>query len=190
MRVSSVKRVTLETSINVSLKIEGSGAYKVKTPIPFLNHMLETLCLHSMMDVTIEASGDLTHHIVEDIALTLGLAIRKALGDREGLKRFGFARVPMDDALAEAVVDLIDRPYAVVDLKLTNSNVEGLDSMLIEHFIRSLAYSIPATLHVNVVYGYDDHHKVEASFKALALALKDAWTIVGKPLSVKRGYKT
>jgi len=189
LRSGLVERKTLETNIKVELKIDGSGICRVNTPVPFLNHMLRTLCVHSMMDLTVEANGDLTHHIVEDVALVLGRALGEALGDRTGIKRFGYARVPMDETLAEAAVDLIKRPYAVVDLKLSSESIEGLESKLMVHFIRSLAYSIPATIHVNVIYGFDDHHKVEAAFKALALALREAWSITGSLTTAKGVYE-
>lgn len=188
MRKGVAERKTLETHVRVELRLDGSGIHNVKTPIPFLNHMLKTLCIHSLMDLTVEAKGDLVHHIVEDTALVLGRALGMALGDRTGIKRFGYIRVPMDDSLAEAAVDLIGRPYAVVDLKLTCESIEGLNSKLMVHFIRSLAYSIPATIHVNVIYGFDEHHKVEAAFKALAVALREAWTIIDFPTTTKGVY--
>ncbi len=189
MRRGFYERKTLETNVKVELNIDGTGKCYIDTPIPFLNHMLRTLSVHSLMDLTVHAKGDLIHHIIEDVAIVLGKALGEALGDRNGIRRFGYMKVPMDDTLAEAIVDLIKRPYAVVNLNLSNSILEGIESNLFIHFIRSLAFSIPATIHVNVIYGFDDHHKVEASFKALALALREAWTLTGTLTTTKGVYE-
>jgi len=183
-----VSRETLETRVRVRVRLRGTGKFEIRTTIPFLDHMLKTLALHSLMDLYIDAEGDLHHHIAEDVAITLGQAIGRALGKREGLRRFGYAKVPMDESLAEAAVDLISRPFAVVNLNLSAGSIEGFDAKLLVHFIRSFACSIPATVHVNVIYGEDDHHKAEAAFKALALALRDAWSKVNFPTTVKGVY--
>ncbi len=183
MRAARVKRETRETRVEVEVCIDGRGRCRVSTTVPLLDHMLSTLCVHSHLDLSVEARGDLVHHIIEDTSIALGKAIGEALGDRSKLRRFGYARVPMDEALAEAAIDLATRPYAVVDLK--TESIEGVEASLISHFISSLAFNIPATIHVSVVYGCSSHHKVEAAFKALALALREAWTPTGYTASTK-----
>jgi imidazoleglycerol-phosphate dehydratase len=177
MRIGSSERITNETQIKVSVNIDGTGKCKTETGIKFLDHMIKTLATHSLIDIEISARGDLVHHIVEDTALTLGDALKKALNNRSGIKRFGFAIVPMDDALALASVDLVMRPYSDIDLKLTSNNIEDIASEDLIHFIRSLSDSLQATIHVSVIKGINNHHKVEAAFKALALALRDSWSI-------------
>ena len=177
MRIGSSERITNETQIKVSVNIDGTGKCKTETGIKFLDHMIKTLATHSLIDIEISARGDLVHHIVEDTALTLGDALKKALNNRSGIKRFGFAIVPMDDALALASVDLVMRPYSDIDLKLTSNNIEDIASEDLIHFIRSLSDSLQATIHVSVIKGINNHHNVEAAFKALALALRDSWSI-------------
>ena len=176
-RIGNVVRTTRETKVKSRVQIEGVGRAKVKTTVPFLDHLLVTLAAHSLVDIQIEASGDLTHHIVEDVAITLGEAMSKALGERERIVRFGWALVPMDDALALASVDLARRPFSSIDLKTKNASIEGLRTEDIVHFVGSLAESLEASLHLRVQYGENDHHNVEAAFKALALSLRQACTI-------------
>lgn len=176
-RTGTVVRSTKETSVKVTVAIDGTGKAKVKTTVAFLDHLLVTLATHSLVDVEVGASGDLVHHLVEDVAITLGEAMSKALGRRVGIARFGWALVPMDEALALASVDLARRPFSSVDLKITNASIEGLKSEDTIHFVNSLATSLEASLHVRVQYGRNDHHKVEAAFKALALALRQACAI-------------
>jgi len=176
-RTGNVVRTTRETKVKTRVAVDGSGKAIVKTTIPFLDHLLVTLATHSLMDIQVEASGDLAHHVVEDVAITLGEAMSKALGERDGITRFGWALVPMDDALALASVDLARRPFSSVDVKITNPSIEGLRSEDIVHFVNSLANSLQASLHVKVQYGANDHHNVEAAFKALALSLRQACAI-------------
>jgi imidazoleglycerol-phosphate dehydratase len=176
-RTGSVVRTTRETKVDARVDIDGTGKATVKTTIPFLDHLLVTLATHSLMDIQVDASGDLAHHVVEDVAITLGEAMSKALGGRDGITRFGWALVPMDEALALASVDLARRPFSSVDLKIANPSNEGLKSEDIAHFANSLAESLEASLHLRVQYGANDHHNVEAAFKALALSLRQACTI-------------
>jgi imidazoleglycerol-phosphate dehydratase len=176
-RTGSVVRTTRETKVDARVDIDGTGKATVKTTIPFLDHLLVTLATHSLMDIQVDASGDLAHHVVEDVAITLGEAMSKALGGRDGITRFGWALVPMDEALALASVDLARRPFSSVDLKIANPSNEGLKSEDIAHFANSLAESLEASLHLRVQYGANDHHKVEAAFKALALSLRQACAI-------------
>jgi imidazoleglycerol-phosphate dehydratase len=176
-RTGNVVRATRETKVEARVEIDGTGKAKVKTTIPFLDHLLVALAAHSLVDIDVDASGDLAHHVVEDVAITLGEATSKALGERDGITRFGWALVPMDDALALASVDLARRPFSSIDLKITNASIEGLKSEDIIHFVGSLASSLEASLHLRVQYGGNDHHNVEAAFKALALSLRQACTI-------------
>ena len=176
-RTRTVVRTTKETKVEARVEIDGTGKATVKTAVPFLDHLLVTLATHSLVDIQVEASGDLAHHAVEDVAITLGEAMSKALGERDGIARFGWALVPMDEALALASVDLARRPFSSVDLKITNASIEGLKSEDIVHFVNSLATSLEASLHLKVQYGANDHHNVEAAFKALALSLRQACAI-------------
>lgn len=177
MRERTVNRTTPEVKIKVKVNLDGSGSYSVKTGNIFINHIIETLSKHSLIDIYIEASGDLKHHLAEEVALTIGQAIDEALSDKKGIRRFGSAYVPMDDSLARATVDLGGRPYSIIDLNIENTEVEDLKKEDIEHFFRSLAQSSRSNIHLTTLYGSNDHHKVEAATKALALALKDACSI-------------
>jgi imidazoleglycerol-phosphate dehydratase len=174
MRKAIAERKSKETSVSVSVNIDGTGKSDVKTGVRFLDHMLDSLSTHSMVDIKVRARGDLQHHTVEDVALTLGNAISKALGDRKGLTRFGFAVVPMDDALALAALDLVKRPYSAVELGIQRPLLEDAPREDLEHFFSSLAIAMGATIHVKVMEGRNDHHKFEAAVKALALALRSA----------------
>ena len=174
MRTGSIKRTTRETSITVTVKLDGSGAAEIETPIGFLNHMLRSLSFHSMINIQIKASGDLKHHISEDIALCLGIAIREALGKGKPVNRFGFATVPMDCSLSSCALDLGGRPYSVVSLELKGNIIEDMAVEDITHFFNSLSTSLAANIHINILYGSNDHHKAESAFKALALSLRQA----------------
>jgi imidazoleglycerol-phosphate dehydratase len=173
-RVGEVARKTKETDITVRVVLDGTGRAEAKTGVAFLDHMLHSLATHSLMDVTVRAKGDLQHHTVEDVAITLGKAIGEALGDRKGIRRFGDAVVPMDDALALAAVDLVKRPYSVLDLKLQRVILEDAPREDLEHFFGSIAQALEATVHIKVLEGSNDHHKFEAAVKAFALALREA----------------
>ncbi len=174
MRNASVARRTKETSVAVKVQLDGTGRCRADTGIAFLDHMLDSFAAHSLIDITVRAKGDLQHHVVEDVAITLGKAIGKALGDRVGIRRFGDAIVPMDDGLALAAVDLVKRPYSAVDLKLQRVMLEDAPREDLEHFFGSIAQALEATIHVKVLDGSNDHHKFEAAIKAFALALREA----------------
>jgi len=177
MRIEEVSRRTSETDIHVKVNLDGTGIADVSTGIKFLDHMLKSLATHSLIDIKIQAVGDLAHHILEDVAICLGEALLKALGDAKSIKRFGYAIVPMDCSLAFAAVDLSRRPYVKVDLKLRGNKIEDMPCENIIHFIESLSTALRANIHVWVQYGSNDHHKVEAAFKALALSLRQAFSI-------------
>ncbi len=176
-RTASLARTTRETSVQVTVELDGTGAREVSTGIGFLDHMVETLARFSRIDVRLSCEGDLhidAHHTVEDCALTLGRAMAEALGEKRGIRRFGHAYAPLDEALARAVVDLSGRPWPEVDLKLQHDRLGELDTDDLVHFLQSFAIAAKASLHVDVLRGRFDHHKAEAAFKATALALRVA----------------
>ena len=173
-RKSQIERSTRETRISVSLDLDGSGVFDVTSDIQFLKHMTETLARYASFDLAMSAEGDNDHHIIEDCAITVGKALRQALGDGP-IERMATAVVPMDDALVMASLDLVDRPYADVDLS----------DPLYTHYMRSLAMSAGMTLHIVVIRGFDEHHIVEAAFKAVGKALSQAVRPRGTELSTK-----
>ena len=175
-RRAEVKRETRETSVRVVVDLDGSGRADIATGVGFLDHMLELLAGHSLVDVRIEARGDLEvdeHHTVEDVGITLGTAIAKALGERRGIRRYGFL-LPMDEALARVAVDLGGRPFVVFEADFEREKVGDLPTELVEDFVRGLAQHLGANIHVRVEYGRNDHHKIEAIFKGLGRALRGA----------------
>jgi imidazoleglycerol-phosphate dehydratase len=174
MRNAEIDRKTKETHVQVSVSLDGKGSAVNQTQVRFLDHMLDSLATHSLIDLEVKAEGDLQHHIVEDVALALGSALNKALGDRSGIRRFGYSIVPMDDALALAAVDLVRRPFASVQLQIERTMIEDTPREDLEHFLPSLSTTLEATLHVKVLEGANDHHKVEAAFKAFSIALGNA----------------
>ena len=176
-RHGTVQRETGETAVQVHIDLDGAGRYEIRTGNGTLDHLLAQLSRHGLMDITIEAQGDLDtgwHHLVEDVAIALGRALQQAVGDGRGIVRMGHALVPLDETLAEVVVDLSGRGYAVVDTALTGDTVETLPGDLVRHVLESLALEARMTLHARVLYGVNAHHKAEALFKALARALRDA----------------
>jgi imidazoleglycerol-phosphate dehydratase len=176
VRVAALRRRTRETDVTVRVALDGSGDASISTGVGFYDHLLTSFAHHSLIDLRVEATGDLgvdDHHTVEDVALVLGSALAAALGDRAGIRRFGDAAVPMDEAVATAVVDLGGRPYAVIDLPFRAERIGALSSQLIEHALEALARTSGATLHLRGA-GRNDHHLAEAAFKALARALRAA----------------
>ena len=181
-RRAAVSRKTLETSIEVELRLDGTGRAEVATGIGFLDHMLGALAKHARFDLTLKCRGDLEvddHHTVEDCGLALGQALDQALGERRGIARFGSAYAPLDEALARAVVDLSGRPCAVVELGLAREMLGALACENLAHFFLSLATAGRMALHVDVLRGANDHHRAEAAFKAAALALRQAVRVDG-----------
>lgn len=175
-RMAGLRRVTRETDVTVHLGLDGQGRAEVATGIGFLDHLLTSLAHHALFDLTIAATGDLEvdeHHTTEDVALVLGAAVDAALGDRAGIRRFGDASVPMDEALASVAIDVGGRPYAVVDLPFRGERVGALPTQLIEHALEAFARTSGSTLHLRGT-GRNDHHLAEAAFKALARALRVA----------------
>lgn len=178
-RRASVVRTTRETKVSATVDLDGSGVVRIATGVGFWDHLLGSLAHHGLFDLEIQAEGDLgvdEHHTVEDVALVLGSAVAAALGDRAGISRFGDVRVPMDESLASAVVDLGGRPYAVIDLPFRGERVGQLPLQLVEHAIEAFARTAGATIHLSGA-GRNDHHLAEAAFKALGRALRQACEI-------------
>ena len=176
-RFAEVKRTTGETEVAVSLNLDGSGAGKIDTGIGFFDHMLNLFQAHGLFDLDVRCDGDLEvdgHHSVEDIGITLGMALKEALGDKKGIKRYGTFYLPMDEALAFVSLDISGRPFLVYDGGEMAPMIGGYDTELTEEFLRALAVNAGLTLHVKVLYGTNSHHKVEAIFKALGHALRQA----------------
>lgn len=179
-RKSSISRETSETSINLSFGVDGSGKTDLQTGVPFLTHMLDLFTKHGKFDLAIAANGDTEvddHHTTEDIGICLGEALKQALGSKEGIKRYGNAFVPMDDALAQVVVDLSNRPHLEYRVELPSTRVGTFDTELVHEFLWKLAIEARMNLHVIVHYGHNTHHIIEAIFKALGRALDDATLI-------------
>lgn len=184
------RRSTKETEIDVSLRTDGQGIAQIDTGIGFFDHMLTALTVHSGMDITLHAKGDLYvdgHHTVEDTGIVLGTALSMALGDKSGITRYGSAFIPMDESLAFCSLDLSNRPFLVFEGTFTNERIGEFETCLTEEFFRAFAEHAGMTLHVHLVYGKNDHHKCEAAFKAVAHALKIAMTPLtpGETLSTK-----
>ena len=177
MRTAEISRQTNETQIAIKLDLDGTGTHKVSTGIGFLDHMLTHLAIHGLFDLSVQATGDLevdTHHTIEDVALVLGQAFDKSLGDRQGIFRMADCFAPMDESLAHVAMDLSGRPYAVVHAKWHTPYVGNIPTTLLAHFFESFAITARCNLHARVLYGRDDHHQAEALFKAWARALDGA----------------
>ncbi len=187
-RYAEYERVTNETSISVAVEIDGKGEYSIDTGIRFMDHLIASLAKHSSIDLRLKciSKDGIRHHLIEDTAIALGIALDKALASRDGIARFGYAIIPMDDALAVAAVDLVRRPYCVIDLKI-NGSVEDVAKEDIEHFLTSFTVNLNACMHLVVQYGSNDHHKVESAFKGLAVALRDAMSITGRGVASTKG---
>jgi len=192
MRSAKVGRKTKETSISLELNLDGGGMSRIKTPVSFLNHMLENFAKHASFDLVVDADGDVDtgdHHLVEDVGLCLGEAFDSALGDRRGISRMGHAIVPMDEALAVVAVDISGRPYAVVDIPFSgfrDARLGDMEKENIPHFFESFAAKAKLNLNVRVS-GRNDHHKAEACFKALARALHEAVEVTGEDIPSTKG---
>jgi imidazoleglycerol-phosphate dehydratase len=176
-RQAHVERKTRETEIALQLNLDGTGASEVQTPIPFFSHMLEAWSKHGLMDLAVEASGDVEvdiHHTVEDVGIVLGQALRQALGDKRGVVRYGTAFVPMDEALVQASVDLSGRPFLVFNVPVARTRVSNFDLDMLQEFFRAFAFNAEITLHVTMHYGHNLHHIAEAVFKAVGRSLAEA----------------
>jgi imidazoleglycerol-phosphate dehydratase len=176
-RQARVERKTKETDVTVHLDVDGTGGAKVATPIPFFSHMLEAWSKHGLMDLAVEATGDVEvdiHHTVEDVGIVLGQAFRQALGDKRGIVRYGTAFVPMDEALVVASVDISGRPFLVFNVPVARTRVSNFDLDMLQEFFRAFAFNAEITLHVTMQYGHNLHHIAEAVFKSVGRALAEA----------------
>ena len=186
-RIAKIERKTKETKIKLELNLEGSGKSDVKTGIGFLDHMLDLWTFHGLFNLKLTCKGDLeidTHHTTEDIAIALGSALDKAVGEKKGIVRYGFSYVPMDEALLRVALDLSGRPEFCFSGEFIQSSIGNLDTQMIRHFFKSLAMSSRMTLHMSILYGKNDHHKCEGLFKALGRALRQAVEIDPRRIGV------
>ncbi|HWR89231.1 MAG TPA: imidazoleglycerol-phosphate dehydratase HisB [Dissulfurispiraceae bacterium] len=177
MRRVNIQRKTKETEVSVELNLDGSGKNDIQTSIPFLDHMLDLFSFHGGFDLKIQATGDIQidyHHLMEDLGITIGQALKQALGDKKGIERYGIATVPMDESLARVVIDLSGRPYLVYNFEPPRGALRDLEVSLFEEFFRALSNHAMMNLHMTVEYGKDLHHMVEALFKACGRALRQA----------------
>lgn len=177
MRKAEITRKTTETAVSVAVNLDGSGAYNVKTGVGFFDHMMEQLARHSLIDITLETKGDLhidNHHTVEDSGIALGQAVAKALGDRKGICRYGSCDLPMDETLSRCAVDVSGRPFLVFKVDFTSRQIGTFDVELVREWFQAFAMNAGITLHIQNEYGLNAHHIAEASFKALARALRAA----------------
>jgi len=173
-RTAKINRETKETSIKTVVNLDGTGKISVQTGINFLDHLITSFGKHSMIDLTIKAKSldNIEHHLIEDVAITIGTAIDKALGDRSGITRFSYASVPMDESLAETSIDLVKRQFNKITLLIKRTEIEGISKEDMEHFFVSLTQNLNSCIHITVKYGDNDHHKVEAAIKSLAVAFR------------------
>ncbi|ENK0836970.1 imidazoleglycerol-phosphate dehydratase HisB [Clostridium botulinum] len=175
--IAKIYRKTSETEVKSEINLYGEGKYDIKTGIGFFDHMLNLMARHGLIDVKLEAKGDLqvdSHHTVEDVGIVLGQGFKEALGDKKGIKRYGTSFVPMDEALASVSIDISGRPYIVCDFNFTVEKLGEMDTELVEEFLRALAFNAGITLHARILYGKNNHHMIEAVFKALGRALREA----------------
>ena len=190
MRQDFINRQTGETRISVNLNLDGTGSFDGSSGVGFFDHMLNSFSVHGGFDLVLSAKGDLNvdcHHTIEDIGIVLGQAFRGALGDKAGITRFGTALIPMDESLAQAAVDISGRPYLVFNAKFPEERVGEMDTCMVVEFFRAFAFNAGITLHLNLLYGDNSHHEIEAIFKAAAHALKTAVSISGEEVLSTKG---
>ena len=175
-RTSKINRETKETGIKATVNLDGTGKTSIQTGISFLDHLITSFGKHSMLDLAVKAKSKdkIEHHLIEDTAIAIGSTIDKALGSRAGITRFSYASVPMDESLAETSLDLVKRPYSKITLLIERNSIEGISKEDIEHFFQSLTQNLNICVHVTVKYGDNDHHKIEAAIKSLAVAFRNA----------------
>lgn len=191
-RKATIDRSTKETQIKATVALDGTGAYDIKTGVGFLDHMLEQLARHSLIDITLEAKGDLHidfHHTTEDAGIVLGLALAKALGDKQGITRYADVHLPMDETMTRVAIDVSGRPYLIWNVTFTRDKLGEMDTELFREFFQAFAQNAGITLHIANLYGENNHHIAESCFKATARALRTAITVDprlgGKPASTK-----
>ena len=182
-RKAEIYRKTTETEVSMELDLDGTGEGKISTTVAFMDHMLSLFARHGLVDLIIKSHGDTQvddHHLVEDIGICLGDAVKKALGDKKGMKRYGSAMIPMDESLLSLVMDISGRPYLIYNVEFKSKKSDKFDYSLLREFFKSFSDHSGITLHINLLYGRNNHHIAEAIFKALALALRKAVTIHGR----------
>ena len=190
MRKGIVIRNTLETKIKVEVNLDGTGEAKIDTGVGFLDHMLTLMAFHGKFDLTILAKGDLCvddHHTIEDIAICLGEAFKEAIGDRRGIRRYSTVYIPMDESLAYTSIDISNRPYLVFNVNFSYEKIGSMSTQMFKEFFRAFVNESRITLHINLLYGENDHHKIEAVFKSFTRALKEGSEIISKEVSSSKG---
>lgn len=190
IRVSEIKRDTKETNINLSINLDGDGVNNIKTEIGFLNHMITLMSFHSNIDINLEAEGDLDvcdHHLVEDVGICMGKCIKEALGDKKGIKRYSTVCIPMDEALVMVALDISGRPFLHFEGDFKRESIGNFSVEMVQEFFRALAFNAEITIHVKVLYGENDHHKIEGIFKAFGRALKEAIRIETNTIPSSKG---
>ncbi len=178
-RISIKERFTKETNVRVRINIDGSGQVEIKTGIPFIDHLISAFGKHSMVDIHLEAKSNdnISHHLIEDVAITLSQTLNEALSNRTQIKRYGYAIIPMDEVLAISAIDLIKRQFHKLNLGLTREKIEDIAREDLEHFMESLLQNLNACTHINIQYGENDHHKIEAAIKSFAISFRMASSI-------------
>ena len=190
MRRGLVERNTLETKIKVEINLDGDGKSQIDTGVGFFDHMLTLLVFHGKFDLTVLAKGDLyvdDHHTIEDIGICLGEAFKKAIGDRRGIRRYSTVHIPMDEALAYTSIDISNRPYLVFNVNFSDEKIGNMSTQMFKEFFRAFVNESRTTLHINLLYGENDHHKIEAVFKSFARALKEGSEVISDNISSSKG---
>ena len=190
MRRGLVERNTLETKIKVEINLDGDGKSQIDTGVGFFDHMLTLLAFHGKFDLTVLAKGDLyvdDHHTIEDIGICLGEAFKKAIGDRRGIRRYSTVHIPMDEALAYTSIDISNRPYLVFNVNFSDEKIGNMSTQMFKEFFRAFVNESRTTLHINLLYGENDHHKIEAVFKSFARALKEGSEVISDNISSSKG---
>lgn len=190
MRKYTIDRKTLETDIKMDLNLDGEGVSTIDTGIGFLDHMLTLMSFHGGIDLNLICKGDLcvdSHHTIEDIGITLGRAFKKVLGDKKGIKRYSNIYIPMDEALCQVVLDISNRPYLVFNMDFEREKIGSLDTQEFKEFFRAFVNESGVTLHINLIYGENDHHKIEAVFKAFGRVLRDSSSVVSQRIVSSKG---
>lgn len=190
MRKGIVIRNTLETKIKVEINLDGSGEAKIDTGVGFLDHMLTLMAFHGKFDLTILAKGDLCvddHHTIEDIGICLGEAFKEAIGDRRGIRRYSTVYIPMDESLAYTSIDISNRPYLVFNVNFSDEKIGNMSTQMFKEFFRAFVNESRITLHINLLYGENDHHKIEAVFKSFARALREGSEVISDEVSSSKG---
>lgn len=190
MRKGVVERNTLETKINVKINLDGTGKTDIDTGIGFLDHMLTLMAFHGKFDLNVKCDGDLhvdDHHTIEDLGISMGQAFKDAIGDRVGIRRYSTVYIPMDEAFAYTSLDISNRPYLVFNVDFETEKIGSMSTVMFKEFFRAFVNESRITLHINLIYGENDHHKIEAVFKSFARALKEGSEVISKDVSSSKG---